>query len=284
MDSSLASAPRRPRTNGSPSWRIFVALASAGFRRYATYKQATVAAAVTNTDFGFLRCSVYLAVAAGAGGVAAGYRPDQLALYVFASQGLLGTVLFWGDTDLAERIASGGVVADLLRPVHPVAAYLATDLGRAAYAAATRFVVPMVVGAFAFTMYTPRHAMTYPLFAASVLVATVLSFGCRYLVNASAYWLLDVRGPQQAWVVVSTVLSGLCFPLRFLPGWATGTLWILTPFPSMLQAPLDIVVERVPPTDQAGMLAGQVAWAVLALLACRYVQGRAERRLVVQGG
>jgi ABC-2 type transport system permease protein len=284
VDSTLANAPRRHRTNGPPSWRIFVALARAGFRRFATYKQATLAAAFTNTVFGFLHCSVYLAVAAGAGGVAAGYRADQLALYVFVSQGLLGTVLFWGDTDLAERIATGGVVADLLRPVHPVVAYLATDLGRAVYAAATRFVIPLVVGAFAFTLYTPRHAMTYPLFAASVVVATVLSFGCRYLVNASAYWLLDARGPQQVWIVVSTVLSGLYFPLRFLPGRVATALWVLTPFPSMLQAPLDIVVERVPPRGQVALLAGQLAWAVLALLACRYVQARAERRLVVQGG
>lgn len=152
------------------------------------------------------------------------------------------------------------------------------------YAAATRFVIPMVVGAVAFTLYLPRHVATYPLLVASALVATVLSFCCRYLVNATAYWLLDARGPQQVWVVVSTVLSGLYFPLRFLPGWAAAGVWILTPFPSMLQAPLDIVVERVPPSGQLGLLAGQVAWAVLALLACRYVQASAERRLVAQGG
>jgi ABC-2 type transport system permease protein len=41
------------------------ALVGAGFRRYATYRQATVAGAVTNTVFGFLRCYVLLAVAAG---------------------------------------------------------------------------------------------------------------------------------------------------------------------------------------------------------------------------
>src|SRR5690242_4789859 len=43
------------------------ALAGAGFRRFATYRQATVAAAVTNSVFGFLRCSVLLATLAGSG-------------------------------------------------------------------------------------------------------------------------------------------------------------------------------------------------------------------------
>jgi len=34
------------------SLRVYAALASAGFRRYATYRQATVAAAFTNSIFG----------------------------------------------------------------------------------------------------------------------------------------------------------------------------------------------------------------------------------------
>jgi ABC-2 type transport system permease protein len=283
VDRALASTPRRP-SDGSPSWRIFPALASAGFRRYATYRQATLAGAFTNTVFGFLRCSVYLAVAAGAGGAAAGYRAGQLVLYVFVGQGLIATVMLWGDTELAERIASGAVVSDLLRPVHPVAAGLATDLGRGAFAMTTRFVLPLVAGALVFPMAAPRRLATYPLFAVSVLVATVLCFGCRYLVNSTAYWLLDARGPQQVWSVTSTVLSGLVVPLGFLPGPLATLVWAATPFPWIVQAPSDILVERVTLSGQLGLLAGQVAWAAGGLGACVLVQRRAERRLVVQGG
>jgi len=32
-----------------------------------------------------------------------------------------------------------------------------------------------------------------------MLLATIVCFSCRYLVNAAAYWWLDVRGPQTAW-------------------------------------------------------------------------------------
>lgn len=81
------------------------------FRRYSTYRQATLAGAFTNTVFGFLRCYVFLAVAAGAGGVAAGYRGAQLTTFVWVGQGLLAVVLFWGWTDLVERIRSGEVPA-----------------------------------------------------------------------------------------------------------------------------------------------------------------------------
>ena len=50
-----------------------------GFRRYSTYRQATVAGLFTNIVFGFLRCYVLLAVI---GRRAAGYDPRQIATYL----------------------------------------------------------------------------------------------------------------------------------------------------------------------------------------------------------
>lgn len=95
---------------------LFVALSRAGFRRFATYRQATVAAAATNSMFGFLRGYVLLAATAGAGGTAAGHDKRQLALFVRLGQGLIGVVGFWGWTDLADRIRTGEVVVDLDEP------------------------------------------------------------------------------------------------------------------------------------------------------------------------
>ena len=265
--------------------RTFSALAAAGFRRYATYRQATAAGVFTNTIFGFLRCYVLLAVAAGAaGGLAAGYDREQLATFVWAGQGMLAVAALWGWAELADRIRTGDVAADLLRPVPPVVSYLAADLGRAGHAGLTRFVPPMLVGALFFDLYEPRRAQTVPLFVLSALLATLACFGCRYLLNCLAYWLLDLRGPMTLWTLASGLLVGLYFPLRFLPGWLCLALWLGTPFPSLLQAPLDVLVERDPPAVQAGIVAVQAVWAALTLAACGWVQRRAERRLVVQGG
>lgn len=148
----------------------------------------------------------------------------------------------------------------------------------------TRFVPPVLTGPLFFDLYLPRRWFTVPLFALAVLLAVVVCFGCRYLVNASAYWLHDVRGPIMLWTLGSGVLGGLYFPLRFLPHWASASLWVATPFPSLLQSPLDVLVERDPWPQQVGLVAGQALWAILLLAACWSVQRRAERRLVAQGG
>lgn len=271
-------------TRRAPAGRAYLALAAAGFRRYATYRQAMVAAVVTNTMFGFLRFAVMLAVVHGSTGLVAGYDESQLATFVWAGQGLIGVVQLWSPPDLADRIRTGDVVTDLLRPIDLVWQLLATDLGRAGYAAFTRFTGPVLVGALVFDLYAPRRMVTYALFACSALLATIVCFGCRYLVNASAYWLLDVRGPNTLWTLTSGILGGLYFPLWFLPDAIAAALIVLTPFPSVIQVPLDVLVERGSPAFQLGLLGVQAGWGVAILTVCRWVQSRGERKLVIQGG
>ncbi|WP_436495900.1 ABC transporter permease [Actinokineospora sp. HUAS TT18] len=258
------------------------ALMVAGFRRYATYRQATVAGIFTNSVFGFLRCYVLLAVAAG--GTVAGYSGPQLITYVWLGQGMLAVVNTWTTLELAEQVRSGDIVADLLRPMDPLWTYLWTDLGRAGFSLLTRFSVPLLVGALAFGLYVPEHAATYALTALSIVLAVVVGFACRYLVGLTSFWLLDVRGVQMFWTFASGAGSGLYFPLAILPDWLTAVLWFGTPFPSLLQAPLDVAVERGGFGHVAAVIGGQVVWAVVLLLACRVVQARAVAKLVVQGG
>ena len=268
----------------APSARAYLALAAAGFRRYATYRQAMVAAVVTNSVFGFLRFAVMLAVLDAGGRTVAGYDEPQLATFVWAGQGLIGVVLLWAPPDLAERIRTGDVVMDLLRPIDPIWQLLAADLGRAGYAAVTRFAGPVIAGALVFELYAPRRPITYAMFVCSALLATVVCFGCRYLVNAAAYWLLDARGPNMFWTITSGILGGLYFPVWFFPDALAAALIVLTPFPSVIQIPLDVLVERGAAGQQLASLGVQVGWVVAILALCRWVQARGERKLVIQGG
>jgi ABC-2 type transport system permease protein len=281
------TAARRVAARSPIPLHAFAVLAKAGFRRYSTYRQATIAGIFTNSVFGFLRCFVILATAAGAaetGHSAGGYRTSQLVAFVWIGQGMIATVNLAADTVLSTRIRTGEVVSDLLRPVHPVTAYFAADLGRAGYALLTRFVVPIAIGLLAFDFYIPQRPVTYPLFAISMVAAVSLCFACKYVVNAWSYWLLDGRGPQLAWTLCATVLGGLYFPLRFLPTPVLATLWLATPFPSLLQAPLDIAVERTSTAAATGYIGVQLVWVALAFWAAIAVQRHGERRLVINGG
>ncbi len=254
-------------------------LVRAGFRRYATYRQAALAGLATNVVFGLLRAAVLTAVLAERGTVA-GYDTATALAYVWLGQGLISVVLLWGDSELSQRIRTGDVVIDLGRPWDLQGALLAGDLGRAGYAVGIRLLPPVVFGAVFFPFRWPERPVTWALFACSVLLAVVVSFGIRLLLNASAFWLLDVRGVLSVWSVAAGVLSGLVLPLGWFPGWARAILsW--TPFPALFQTPIDVFTER---GDALGLLGQQLGWAAALVLAGRVALTGGARRLVVQGG
>ena len=258
-------------------------LVGAGFRRYASYRAATAAGVVTNTFFGVVKVAILFAAARAAGGVLAGYDRAALSTYSWLAQGMIAVILVFARGELAERVRTGAIAIDLGRPVHPVAAWLAEDLGRAGQACLVRFLVPLVVGGLLFGLRVPEHPATVPLFVLSGLLAVVVSFGARLLVNLAAFWLLDVRGLTTLYMVGASGLSGLTVPVAFFPGWLR-TVAYATPFPWMLQTPVDIAVERVSGVDTLLALGGQAAWAVGLLAAGSLVLHRGTRRLVVQGG
>ena len=88
------------------------------------------------------------------------------------------------------------------------------------------------------------------LFVVSTLLGTVVSFGIRFLLNLSAFWLLDARGVLAVWGTVGGLLSGLILPLAWFPAWAQAALaW--TPFPALFQTPIDVFTERGDPSTSS---------------------------------
>jgi ABC-2 type transport system permease protein len=229
--------------------------------------------------FGLLRAAVLAAVLAERGTVG-GYDLATAVTFVWLGQGLLAVVMLWGDSELARRVRTGDVVVDLGRPWDLQAALLATDLGRASHAVLLRLVPPTAFGALLFPFRWPERPETWLLFAVSVTLAVVVSFGIRFLLNLSAFWLLDARGVIAVWGMVGGVLSGLILPLSWFPEWAQAVL-VWTPFPALFQTPIDVFTER---GNSLTLLVMQLGWATLLLLAGRVALARGMRRLVVQGG
>ncbi|MBW4716090.1 ABC transporter permease [Saccharothrix obliqua] len=257
--------------------RSYAQLALAGFRRYSTYRQAMFAGLAANVMFGLLRTSVLLAVVGAA--PKEGYDVPSAVAYVWLGQGILAFVVLWGDTTLAQRVRSGDVVVDLYRPWHLQAALLAEDVGRAGYSVLVRFLPPVAIGGLLFP-FRGAGPGTWALFALSAVLGLLVSFGIRFLLNTTAFWLLDNRGVLGLYAVASTLLCGLALPIPFFPGWARDLLWA-TPFPALVQGPIDVYLEHGP---QWTVLLHQACWAAVLLTAGHFVLRRAVRKVVVQGG
>jgi ABC-2 type transport system permease protein len=264
---------------------LYVAVATRGFRRYSTYRAATLAGIFTNSVFGVIYSYAYLALWAQRPH-AGGYDAADAVTYVWIGQALLMTVALWGGgttDDLAERIRTGDVAVDLYRPVGLVSWYLAADLGRAAFHFLTRGLGPTVLGLLLFDIRLPASPTAAVGFLASLVLAVVTSFGVRFLVAGSAFWLLDQSGIKMLSGVFAIFLTGMALPLVIFPE-PLRSIALALPWASYLQTPADIWLGKDTGLDLLAALGLQVVWMVVLLGCCRLLLTAATRKVVVQGG
>ncbi len=264
---------------------LHAAVALRSFRRYSTYRAATLAGIFTNSVFGVIYSYAYLALW-HASPQAGGYDAADAVTYVWLAQALLMTVAVWGGgttDDLTERIRTGDVAIDLYRPVGLVGWYLAGDLGRSAYHLLTRGLTPTLIGAVLFGIALPSSPTAAVGFAISLPLAVTVSFAIRFLVASTAFWLLDAQGIKVLAGAFAVFFTGMTLPLVLFPGWL-GTLAQALPWAAYIQVPIDVWLGRHQGGDLLAALAFQALWVVVLLALCHLVLHAATRKVVVQGG
>ena len=117
----------------------------------------------------------------------------------------------------------------------------------------------------------------------SLVLAELVSFGFRFLLNVSAFWTMDARGLGALALAATMFLGGFVIPIRYFPDWAQP-LCLALPFASITQTPADVFVGRLGGDELLGPLALQAGWAVALLLAAQFLTLLATRRVVIQGG
>jgi ABC-2 type transport system permease protein len=262
---------------------VFLRLVVAGFRRQSQYRLAMLAGLATNVVFGFIRAAILLAAVASAGGAIGGYRAGSMSTYVWLSQGLIGAVALFGWTEISQRVRTGDIAVDLARPVDLQTAYLAADLGRAAHTFLPRGLPSVLVGAATVGLVLPARPASYLLGLVSVLLGVAISFYCRFAVNLVSFWLVEIRGVISLYIVTASFLSGLYVPVHLFPHWL-AVLAAATPFPSVLQTPIDVLSGYLTGTDALQAVGIQLGWLVACGALGRLLMAAGHRRLVVQGG
>ncbi|MDO4784678.1 MAG: ABC-2 family transporter protein [Propionibacteriaceae bacterium] len=265
------------------AWRTYSLLLSAGFRRQSRYRLAMFAGLTTNAVFGMIRASVLGGAAVAAGGSLAGYSVGEMMTYVWLGQGLLGSVNLWGRTDLTDRVRTGDIAVDYARPVSVVGAYLAADLGAALYVLVPRGLPALAIGWVTFGLSFSTDPLNWALAPVSVVAAIVTAQLMVYAVALLGFWLVETRGFIAAYATVSSFFAGLVVPVWLMPEWLRAVAH-LTPWPSMLQTPLDIMSGRLGGGHAAAAFGTQVLWLGLVAAAVSALAHAGRRRLEVQGG
>ncbi len=262
--------------------RLYVEVARSSFRRYLAYRGATLAGLFTNSIFGVLLASVYIALYQDreSGATVAGFSLPDLLTFVWISQSLIAVVSLWGWWDIANSIQSGDIVSDFMKPFNYYGYWIARDAGRASAQVLMRGIPTLIIGAVLYDMRLPSTGWDLLAFGISVMLAVAVSFGLRFILNVLAFWLMDITGVNALAAAVVNLFSGMLLPLAFFPAWFE-TLANVLPFRSIIMSPVQAYLGQ---GNVPVILLGQVVWFAILVLGGLGLLRMATKRVVVQGG
>jgi ABC-2 type transport system permease protein len=263
--------------------RVYWRLLAAGFRRRSAYRLAALGGLVANLTFGLLKVAILFATVKAAGGQLHGYTTASMSTYIWLSQGMLGSVNLDGRTALAERVKDGQVAIDFLRPVDLQAATFADETGAALFSLVPRGLPSVLLGAVTVGLQLPANPVFYLLGAVSLILGVVISVATVYLIAVAGFWLIETRGLQVLYMVVSGFLSGLYVPIALFPPWLRITA-TATPFPSVMMYPIDVLSGLGGAGNAARLVLVQLAWLAGVAAVGQWLTRAGRRRLEVQGG
>lgn len=262
---------------------LYWAVARTTARRMATYRGATFAGVVTNTVFGFILSYVLLAVYQHRGDFN-GFDASDAVTFTFVAQGMLMAVgIFGGDREMAERVLTGEVAMDLARPYDFQGWWAAVAYGKGFFYAWARGVPPFLAGALVMHLRVPSEPWVWLAFVVGVALAVGVAFAWGFLLQLTAFWIVDVRGPNQLGWLVAQFFGGMFVPLFLFPDGLEAVARAL-PFAAMLQLPVEVFLGKHRGADLLAVYGHQVVWLTVLVLLGRLALARARHRVVVHGG
>jgi ABC-2 type transport system permease protein len=261
---------------------LFWKLIQLSFKQQLAYRMALWAGLATNLFFGLLRAVLLIALYAGQTSVN-GLSMSGAINYVALTQSMIAYLTLFGSMDLMNTIYTGAIGADLIRPVPYFLFWMGRDFGKSLVNLVGRGVFFMLAFSLFFPLTCPSGLDQWLDLVLSLLLAWLVSFSWRYLVNLAAFWTPDARGILRIAFTLSQLFSGFIMPLRLLPDWFTGLIQY-TPFPSMVNTSVEIYLGTLKGPAMWNALWLQLVWFLALAGLSEWVLRAGVRRLVIQGG
>lgn len=262
--------------------RLYYEIAIRSFRRATTYRSAYLAGILTNAFFGALRSFLFIALY-GAGGAEAGFTRADALSYTWITQSLISIGAGWiFGTELTASIRSGDVVTDLSRPWSFYGYWLSQSLGERAFNLLVRGSLTYLIGILYFGAYVPS-ATEFVLFTAAITLALLVSFALSFIVNLTAFWLVENSGVMVIANLLLGFFSGFLLPIDFFPPQLAMAARLL-PFQAITGLPAQIFLGQLTGPALIEALLLQAFWVVVLTGLAALLLRAALVKVLVQGG
>lgn len=262
--------------------RLYYEIAWRSFRRATVYRSSYIAGILTNAFFGVLRSYMYIALY-GAGGAVAGFTLADAISYTWVTQALISIGAGWVfSRELMQSIRTGDVITDLTRPWNFYGYWLSQSLGERGFNLLVRGTLTYLIGVLYFRAVVPAAAQWMGI-AVAIALALVLSFAFSFIVNMSAFWLLDSSGVMMIANIMLSFFSGFLLPIAFFPAPLAAVARAL-PFQAITGLPAQIFLGQLHGAALGQALLLQLVWAVVLVTLGVLLLRAAMYKVTIQGG
>ncbi|KAA0550109.1 hypothetical protein FZW96_01830 [Bacillus sp. BGMRC 2118] len=202
--------------------------------------------------------------------------------YIVVAMLLQGYVSGIGN-ELAERIRSGDIAIELLRPYDLIFKLISVDVG-SKLTVFFRETLPIIVIVILFMkLNTPSSIEAMLLFIVSSFVGIWIGTFFDFLVGVIAFWTINIWGMRVLKEGVITFFSGALVPVVLFPEWLRAVSEYL-PFQAMVYVPVSIYTGIISGTDAYWAISIQLIWLIALYVCVRFIWAQALKKITIFGG
>ena len=231
----------------------------------------------------FVFMQVYVWRALLHAGAVDGVTLPQMTTYVALSKGIRALTRTSAELVIEERLESGNICFDLVRPLSFRRQMALSDAGRCVTELMFHAIPAFFLVAVVFGVTPPASFEGSIIFTALLILGVVVSYYIRYIVGLLSFFFIKASSLSWVFGTIEGFLSGGLVPLWFYPDWLVRIAMAIR-FRFIYFTPISVYLGKTTGSDLRSELLMYGVWIVLLVAIESFLWRSAIRRLVVQGG
>lgn len=195
----------------------------------------------------------------------------------------LSSAFEYNEMFLQDKIKSGNIANELLKPVNFMFRLLAENVGESVFKIVFQFLPALLLTMLYAELLMPASFLYFIVMSVSVILGYLILWLLGFMVQTWSFWIFSVWGIMTIKNVIVRILSGTLLPLWFMPS-VLRKMIAFTPFESIYFTPVQIYLGEIQGKELITKLAVQVLWIVVLWMIANAFWKRGVKKLVVQGG
>ena len=212
-----------------------------------------------------------------------GVNLEQMITYSIITA-LLGTLFIFNvENVVIERIREGDIAVDFIKPVNVFGIYFAQDIGNIVSSFIQRSLPLLLFAVIFIKPPLPKSFLHFAVFLACSFLSFFILWFLSAIIGVLAFWVIDFGPMGFVKDVIVKILSGSIIPIWFFPEHFQSVLRYL-PFIYTFQLPAGVYIGKIGLREAANSMLIQLLWVLLLFSLFYFMQRKAKKKLVSQGG